>query len=45
MKRRQFIKAAGAGLAAVVHALICYGIHTSMVRTFDMTVRKLAGNR
>jgi hypothetical protein len=33
----------GCILAAVVYALVCYGLHTSMVRTFDMTVRKLAG--
>ncbi len=33
--------AAGAGLNAV----ICYGIHANMVRTFDVTVRRLAGNK
>lgn len=35
----------GAMLAAVIHAAVCYGIHSSMVRTFDMTVRKLAGQK
>jgi ABC-type transport system involved in multi-copper enzyme maturation permease subunit len=35
----------GAFVAAGVYALVCYGIHANMVRTFDMTVRKLAGNR
>lgn len=33
----------GALLAAGVYAAICYGIHSNMVRTFDVTVRKLAG--
>jgi ABC-type transport system involved in multi-copper enzyme maturation permease subunit len=31
--------------SAAIHAAICYGIHSNMVRTFDMTVRKLAGNK
>jgi len=31
--------------SAALHSAICYGIHTNMVRTFDMTVRKLAGGR
>ncbi|HYE62335.1 MAG TPA: ABC transporter permease subunit [Phycisphaerales bacterium] len=31
--------------SAGLHAAICYGIHTNMTRTFDMTVRKLAGGR
>jgi ABC-type transport system involved in multi-copper enzyme maturation permease subunit len=31
--------------SAGLHAAICYGIHANMVRTFDMTVRKLAGGR
>jgi len=35
----------GALIAAGVYAGICYGIHSNMVRTFDMTVRKLAGTR
>ena len=30
---------------AGLHAAICYGIHANMVRTFDMTVRRLAGNK
>jgi ABC-type transport system involved in multi-copper enzyme maturation permease subunit len=35
----------GAAVSAGLHAAVCYGIHSSMVRTFDMTVRKLAGGR
>jgi ABC-type transport system involved in multi-copper enzyme maturation permease subunit len=35
----------GSLIAAGVYAAICYGIHSNMVRTFDMTVRKLAGTR
>ncbi|CAG0981232.1 hypothetical protein PHYC_01777 [Phycisphaerales bacterium] len=35
----------GAFLSAGVHAALCYGIHSNMVRTFDMTVRRLAGAR
>lgn len=35
----------GAAVSALIHGGVCYGIHTSMVRTFDMTVRKLAGNK
>jgi fucose permease len=35
----------GAVVSAVAHAALCFGIHSSMVRTFDMTVRKLAGGR
>jgi ABC-type transport system involved in multi-copper enzyme maturation permease subunit len=37
--------AVGAVVAAAVYTAICYGIHSNMVRTFDMTVRKLAGNK
>ena len=37
--------ALGAGVAAGVYAALVYGIHANMVRTFDMTVRKLAGAR
>ncbi len=37
--------AIGAAGAAVVYCVVVYAIHTSMVRTFDMTVRKLAGVR
>jgi len=33
----------GAIVAAGVHLAVVYGIHAHMVRTFDMTVRKLAG--
>lgn len=35
----------GSVVAAVVYAGICYGIHSAMVRSFDMTVRRLAGTR
>jgi ABC-type transport system involved in multi-copper enzyme maturation permease subunit len=35
----------GCLVSAGIHAAICYGIHSNMVRTFDMTVRKLAGNK
>jgi hypothetical protein len=35
----------GAVVAAGVYALICYIIHGHIVRTFDMTVRKMAGQR
>ncbi|MFZ4573692.1 MAG: ABC transporter permease subunit [Phycisphaerales bacterium] len=31
--------------AAVIYAAVCYGIHSAMVRGFDMTVRRLAGNK
>jgi ABC-type transport system involved in multi-copper enzyme maturation permease subunit len=37
--------AIGAVLAAAIYLGIVYGIHANMVRTFDMTVRKLAGVR
>jgi len=36
---------AGAAVAAVVYAAVVYGIHSNMVRTFDVTMRKLAGNK
>jgi ABC-type transport system involved in multi-copper enzyme maturation permease subunit len=35
----------GAIVAGAIYSGICYGIHSNMVRTFDMTVRKLAGNK
>lgn len=35
----------GACAAAALYAAVCYGIHSNMVRTFDMTVRKLAGGK
>lgn len=35
--------AIGAVLAAIIYAGVVYGLHASMVRTFDFTVRKLAG--
>jgi hypothetical protein len=35
----------GGLIAAGVYAAICFGIHSNMVRTFDVTVRKLAGTR
>lgn len=37
--------AVGSVVAAVAYATLIYGIHSNMVRTFDMTVRKLAGNK
>jgi hypothetical protein len=33
----------GGLLGAGVFAALCYGLHNNMVRTFDVTVRKLAG--
>ena len=35
----------GSVVAAGIYSGIVYGIHSNMVRTFDMTVRRLAGNR
>lgn len=35
--------AVGAIASLVVHGTICYGVHANMVRTFDVTVRRLAG--
>ncbi len=35
----------GSLVSAAIHCGAVYGIHTNMVRTFDMTVRRLAGNR
>jgi ABC-type transport system involved in multi-copper enzyme maturation permease subunit len=37
--------AVGVIASALLYAGICYGLHSNMVRTFDVTVRKLAGNR
>jgi ABC-type transport system involved in multi-copper enzyme maturation permease subunit len=37
--------AVGCAVAGIVWAAVCYGIHSNMVRTFDMTVRKLAGQK
>jgi hypothetical protein len=37
--------AIGAILSAAVYIAIVYAIHTTMVRGFDFTVRKLAGTR
>jgi len=37
--------AVGSVVAAGAYSAICYGIHSNMVRTFDMTVRKLAGTK
>ncbi|MFG0286212.1 MAG: ABC transporter permease [Phycisphaerales bacterium JB039] len=36
---------AGSAVAAGVYVAVVYGVHANMVRTFDMTVRKLAGVR
>jgi len=33
----------GSAIAAAVYAAIVYGVHASMVKNFDFTVRKLAG--
>jgi hypothetical protein len=33
----------GALVSAAVYLFVVYGLHASMVRNFDMTVRKLAG--
>ncbi len=35
----------GAAVGAAVFIGVVYGLHASMVRGFDMTVRKLAGGR
>lgn len=35
----------GACISALCYGGVCYAIHANMVRTFDMTVRRLAGNR
>lgn len=35
----------GAVIAAAGHALVVYALHAHTVRTFDMTVRRLAGTR
>lgn len=37
--------AVGAVLAAALYTVIVYGIHANMVRTFDVTVRRLAGTK
>ncbi|MFO0833174.1 MAG: ABC transporter permease subunit [Phycisphaerales bacterium] len=36
--------AVGSFIAAGILGAVCYAVHSNMVRTFDMTVRKLAGN-
>lgn len=35
----------GAAIAAGIYTIIIYSLHTSMVKTFDQTVRKLAGTK
>lgn len=35
----------GSLIACILYSAAVYGIHANMVRTFDMTVRRLAGNR
>ena len=35
----------GAGLSLAAYSAVIYGIHANMVRTFDVTVRRLAGNK
>ncbi len=37
--------AIGAALAILLYGVVVWALHASMVRTFDMTVRKLAGER
>jgi len=37
--------AIGCIASGAIYAAVCYGIHASMVRGFDMTVRRLAGNK
>ncbi|MEL6739820.1 MAG: ABC transporter permease subunit [Planctomycetota bacterium] len=37
--------AVGAVVAAAIYLAVVYGIHASLVRNFDFTVRKLAGTR
>lgn len=41
----RLVLAIGCGFAALVYSAIVYAVHAGMVRTFDMTVRKLAGMR
>ncbi|MDI1290161.1 MAG: hypothetical protein PSX37_09485, partial [bacterium] len=35
----------GAVVALAVYAAVVYGVHNNMVRTFDVTMRKLAGTK
>ncbi|MFN9994146.1 MAG: ABC transporter permease [Phycisphaerales bacterium] len=37
--------AIGCLVAGAIYSGVCYGLHASMVRGFDMTVRRLAGNK
>jgi len=37
--------AVGAVLAAALYLVVVYGVHANMVRTFDVTVRRLAGGK
>ena len=37
--------AGGAVLAAALYLIVVYGVHANMVRTFDVTVRRLAGGK
>lgn len=45
METARMSLALGAVAAAVIYCVIVYAIHSGMVRTFDMTVRRLAGMR
>jgi ABC-type transport system involved in multi-copper enzyme maturation permease subunit len=45
VSQARVVLAIGSVVAAGVYSAICYSIHANMVRTFDMTVRGLAGNR
>ena len=41
----RLVLAVGCGVTAGMYSAIVYAVHASMVRTFDVTVRRLAGTR
>jgi hypothetical protein len=41
----RLVLAIGCGVTAAMYSAIVYAVHASMVRTFDVTVRRLAGTR
>lgn len=41
----RLVLAIGCGVSAGIYSAIVYAVHASMVRTFDVTVRRLAGTR
>lgn len=43
LDQARVVLAIGCLISAAMYVMICYGIHSHMVRTFDFTVRKLAG--